>query len=149
MSKPTLNHLLNLYTSGSTEIDIVADLLAFWCYFENPIYAYEFLRQYQPIPTSTIVWFKPSDKLPEIPKKQYAISVLIVTHDHVYEELCPKKGSDLSMCHYGPVNNSTKNSFYTLVGILGTLDYREESICDRIIYWAYIPDVNKLPVPKL
>lgn len=99
---------------------------------------------------STIEWYK-HDIKPIIPEGRYAVSVLMITYDPVYDEINPGHGWEVHNGLYGSTKYRDGSKikyfekidrdfdFMSLYFGDGYSDYGP--ICDRLVYWAYVPQM--------
>ena len=87
-------------------------------------------------------WISVEDSLPVIPEGDYAVSVLVVSYDPIYNELT-NKGYMVQSVLYGKWDKSVlfkkaeKDGFMTL--------YFGEDVCwgpvsDLVTHWMYLPE---------
>lgn len=98
------------------------------------------------IPEGTQKWISVKDKLPKIPKGDYAVAVLVATYDSCYESLCRGYGYNVHEGMFGKrkknelFKGSKKNDFIELY--LGKDFYWGPTI-DPVTHWMYLPKPPK------
>lgn len=85
-------------------------------------------------------WISVNDALPVIPEDQHAVSVLCSTHDPVYEELCPGRGSDV--CHY-----TWNGKCFQTLSLGGGGDWGFHPVVDIVTHWMYYPKAFQITDP--
>ena len=88
-------------------------------------------------------WISVSERLPEIPKENFAVQVLATTFDSLYDSAGKRDGRDVSCFSYGPTKGP--GSFE---GTTKELDFREYwfgehaelgPVGDPVTHWMYLP----------
>ena len=104
---------------------------------------------------SEVKWTHVDDALPEIPKGKYGIQVLAVFYDPIYDEENESRCWYVSDCSYFRVVNNRyyENSKleYDFVDLyIGGNDGDEWGPTgDKVVYWAYLPELPKILIkPK-
>jgi len=97
-------------------------------------------------------WISVKDSLPLIPKGKYGVSVLVAVFDHVYEEINPGHGYDVTTAMYGCINDNTGKPMPMFDGWDTDRDFMQLYIGknsqwgpfhDEITHWMYLPDPPK------
>ena len=106
--------------------------------------------------SKTLEWIPTSERMPEIPKGKYGITVLVVEFDHVYEEIEPGSGQEVVSKMYAryhdrddvPINDSFAKAKIGECGFIETL-YGPKGIewghcVNNITHWMYMPEPPEL-----
>lgn len=95
-------------------------------------------------------WISVKDRLPEIPKDNWAVQVLVVEHDPCYAELTGGDGNQVHCVMYGYVKDRKGKYFEFFEGTdieedFYTMYYGHEYFSygptgDEVTHWMYLPE---------
>lgn len=89
-------------------------------------------------------WINVKDRLPEIPKGKFAVSVIVAEFDRVFEEISPGRGYSVGQKMWMLVPDTEEYWFCDL--LIGGGDgstTRWDVVSDEVSHWMYLPESPK------
>lgn len=86
-------------------------------------------------------WIKVGDKLPEIPKGEAGVKVLVALFDHFYEEINPGHGYAVGEAFYAPTTGPDGETLELFSGTSKEFDFMEPYVCSNCVEWGPTGDV--------
>ena len=100
-------------------------------------------------------WISVKDRLPEIPKGHYGVSVLVAQFDPVYNEICPGKGYSVQEMTYCLITAADRKRWgYPTDKKTDFMEWYigQESFKgppgDMVTHWMYLPEPPRMTAPN-